>query len=391
MFNERAFIAQVERANPEELASLLIRPSLEEEKALRAHLGDERYLRMHSLALKRKVTRSVAEETKGNVVVIHGIMGAELSVATGGNGDLTWVNAFRIIRGWLDRLRLAPDGRSEAEPKFTVTASSIMKRYYGEMLLSLGGQKWNVKDFFFDWRKDIDLAADSLNLKLGTWFEKDKPFHIVAHSMGGLVARTFIKKYPQRWKPGSESGRLIMLGTPNHGSFAIPQVMTGVEALVRKLARLDLRHNRVALVNVFNTFVGSYQMLPSPTEMNEIVALYDSGTYSKFGVSVSQTHLDTARTHHEWLKDAVDPKRMIYVAGYNQATVSGISDWTRLNETEGYMMTRDGDGRVPHKLGLLKAPDGTQVRITAPPGETFAPGASVWLTLPPERCRALGS
>ena len=228
MFNERAFISQVERANPEELASLLIRPSLQEERALRAHLGDERYQRMHSMALKRKVTRGTAATRKGNVVVIHGIMGAELSVSSGGPGDLTWVNAFRILRGWLDRLRLTDDGRSDANPKFTVTATGIMKRYYGEMLLALSAN-WNVKDFYFDWRKDLDLAADSLNAKLGSSFEDGAPVHIVAHSMGGLVARTFIKKYPDRWRTmwdnkgnGSAGGRLVMLGTPNQGSFAIP-------------------------------------------------------------------------------------------------------------------------------------------------------------------------
>src|SRR3569832_778515 len=74
MFNERAFISQVERANPEELANLLIRPSLQEEKALRAHLGDERYQRMHSMALKRKVTRGATATRKGNVVEFHVIL-----------------------------------------------------------------------------------------------------------------------------------------------------------------------------------------------------------------------------------------------------------------------------------------------------------------------------
>src|ERR1044072_193315 len=227
MFNERAFISEVERANPEELAQLLIRPSLEEEKALRAHLGDERYQRMHSMALKRKVSRSLTDKQKGNVVVIHGIMGAELSVSSGGAGDLTWVNAFRILRGWLDRLRLSDDGRSEANSKFTVTASGIMKRYYGEMLLKLS-DNWNVKDFYFDWRKDLDLAADSLNANIGSWFDNDAPVHIVAHSMGGLVSRTFFKKYPNRWGTmwdkkgnGKAGGRLIMLGTRHQGSLAI--------------------------------------------------------------------------------------------------------------------------------------------------------------------------
>ena len=368
MFDERAFIAKVERANPEELANLLIRPSLEEEKALRAHLGDERYLRMHSMALTQKVSRSVTEKPKGNVVVIHGIMGAELSVSSGGAGDLTWVNRLRIFRGWLDRLRLTDDGRTEANSKFTVTASGIMKRYYGEMILKLG-QNWNVKDFYFDWRKDLELAADSLNLKLGDWFDKDQPVHIVAHSMGGLVARTFINKYPERWRSmwdrehnGMNGGRLIMLGTPNYGSFAIPQVMTGVEGLVRKLAVLDIRHNVRDLLNTFNTFVGSYQMLPSPEVMTSIANLYDAGTYTKFNVTVSQQHLTRAKQHHEWLKAAVDPVRMVYVAGYDQPTFSDVSDWNRLDSTKGYAMTLDGDGRVPHRLGLLKAPDGTTVR-----------------------------
>lgn len=364
MFNERAFISQVEKANPEELANLLIRPSLQEEKALRVHLGDERYQRMHSMALKRRVSRSADAQQKGNVVVIHGIMGAELSVSSGGAGDLTWVNAFRILRGWLDRLRLSDDGRSEANSKFTVTASGTMKRYYGEMLLKLSGN-WNVKDFYFDWRKDLDLAADSLNANLGSWFDNDAPVHIVAHSMGGLVSRTFIKKYPNRWRTmwdqkgnGKAGGRLIMLGTPNLGSFAIPQVITGLEGLVRKLARLDLRHDRQELLETFNSFVGSYQMMPSSEEMSNIAPLYNSGTYSKFNVNVPQQHLTRALNHHQWLKDAIDFDRMIYVAGYDQPTYSDISDWNKLDSTKGYQMTLDGDGRVTHRLGLLKSADG---------------------------------
>jgi iron(III) transport system ATP-binding protein len=40
---------------------------------------------------------------------------------------------------------------------------------------------------------------------------------------------------------------------------------------------------------------------------------------------------------------------------------------------------------------LVEASDGTQLRITAAPDDRFTPGASVWLTLPPERCRALVS
>jgi iron(III) transport system ATP-binding protein len=38
---------------------------------------------------------------------------------------------------------------------------------------------------------------------------------------------------------------------------------------------------------------------------------------------------------------------------------------------------------------IVEVADGTQLRITAAPGLNLAPGAAVWLLLPPERCRAL--
>lgn len=366
MFNERDFIAQVEAASTKELAELLLSPTLEQEKVLRAHLGDDRYQRMHSMALKRSLamkrsaTRGGAAEPRGRVVVIHGIMGAELSVSSGGNGDLTWVNAFRVMRGWLDRLRLDPTGRREANDKFRVTASGIMKRYYGEMLLSLS-ERWDVQAFWFDWRKDLNLAADALNTKINEWFGNDTPVHIVAHSMGGLAARTFIANYPNRWRTmwddksnGALGGRLVMLGTPNMGSFAIPQVMTGLEGLVRKLALLDVRHSVNELLETFNTFVGSYQMLPSPDAAPNVEQLYNAGTYAPFKVTVSQQHLDDARAHHRKLASTVDANRMLYVAGYDQPTFSEITDYRKLDSVDGYKVTMNGDGRVPHALGLLK-------------------------------------
>lgn len=369
MFNERAFITRVEMADTEELIGILEHPTVAEEKALRAHLGDDRYQRMHGMALKRAVTRSVRRQPKGNVVVIHGIMGAELSVSSGGDGDLTWVNAFRIMRGWLARLRLSDDGREDYSPVFKVRASGIMKRYYGELLLSLA-ENWNVRAFWFDWRKDLQLAADELNTQVGSWFGGSAPVHIVAHSMGGLVARTFAKKYRARWETmwdqgeankraaGTAGGRLVMLGTPNHGSFAIPQVVTGIDGLVKKLALLDMRHTRRGLLETLNSFVGSYQMLPSPLLLKPMERLYQSGTYG--GYNIPQRHLDNALRHHGFLSDAIDEQRMIYVAGFDQPTYNNIKinpstgAFLPLDDDESYDITLDGDGRVPHALGELK-------------------------------------
>ena len=48
----------------------------------------------------------------------------------------------------------------------------------------------------------------------------------------------------------------------------------------------------------------------------------------------------------------IDPQRMVYVAGCRRATFSGMTI-VAPGEFE-YKLTLDGDGRVPHELGLLK-------------------------------------
>jgi pimeloyl-ACP methyl ester carboxylesterase len=344
--DERAFIAQLESAGPERFAEMLVRPSAAEEQALRAYLGDERYQRLHSMALRRSVSRA-APDKRPNVVVIHGIMGAELAALdASGAQDPIWLKLLRIVTGRFERLRLGEDGRTSP---YDVRATGILKRHYGELLLSLS-QRWNVRAFWFDWRKDLNLAAAELQAQLSGWFGDDAPFDIVAHSMGGLVARTFIRNYPGRWETAAR--RLIMLGTPNHGSFAIPQVITGAEPIVRKLALLDPYHSRAALLDILNTFPGSFQMLPSPLRLPEMARLYEPRTWGE--LNVPERHLAAARRHHEELSGVVDPGRMIYIAGYNQPTFSGIADWERMDAAEGYLMTRDGDGRVTHELGKLE-------------------------------------
>jgi pimeloyl-ACP methyl ester carboxylesterase len=368
MFDERAFIAKVESSDTDKLTEYLKRPTLEEEKALRAHLGDARYQRMHSMALRKSnassYSRGVSPTPQKNVVVIHGIMGGELTTMNrSGSGEQVWVKAFRIMRGWLSRLRLNDDGSAEYDSDYDVHASGIMKRYYGELLLKLSINA-NVRAFWFDWRKDLQVAANDLDAKINGWFS-DQPVHLVAHSMGGLVARTFIKKFPKRWETmkgegqgpdGMElGGRLVMLGTPNYGSFSIPQVLTGIEGLVKKLTMLDFRHDSAQLLEVFNSFVGTYQMLPSPFKMKDMEKLYNAGIYPNS--TVMQRHLDNAKRHHDFLRDVIDAERMIYIAGSDQPTFNDINDFNKLGSLDSYNVTRKGDGRVPHELGLL---DGVQ-------------------------------
>jgi len=368
-FDEMSFIAELESAQPKQLAQMLLNPTAREEKILRVYLGDARYRAMHAAALAQAQSRAL-RQPRGNVVVIHGIMGGELTAhagsQSGGASTLAqqiWVKLARLISGQFGWLALNAAGDAELDRTHRIEATGILKSYYGELLLSLS-RNWNVCAFWYDWRKSLDEAATLLHRKLIEWFES-APVHLVAHSMGGLVARTFINRYPDHWKKlwddnnGRAGGRLVMLGTPNHGAFIIPQIFTGAESLLRKLAFVDLSHSLDDIVTVANTFIGAYQMLPSPFVPGggAFKPLYQAPTYK--GAKVSQTHLDTALRHHEILQETVDPARMIYVAGYDQPTYDGIKDWGAFVDRnakkarKAYSVTLAGDGRVPHSLGLL--------------------------------------
>lgn len=362
MVDTYQLLHQIESANTDELIQILLQASSEEERILRSYFGDEPYERLRLLALKSHDLARGVNPSSGNIVVIHGILGGELSaIDRRGTQKQVWLKLPQIVQGHLTWLRLDDAGRAEFHPECDVRASGILKRYYGALLLSLA-QNWTVRAFWFDWRKDVKLAADELRAKISNWFGDEAPVHLVAHSMGGLVARAFMKRHPQRWKTmwdgqtnGKTGGRLVMLGTPNHGSFEIPQVMVGLNQTVRSCALIDLRHNLETLLQVFNSFPGVYQMLPSPFAIDVAQSLYEAKRYGN--LNISQRHLDEAYHHHEWMREIADPSRMIYIAGDNQITLNGVQDLNRLQDTHAYTATLQGDGTVSHELGLLQTSD----------------------------------
>jgi len=239
--DERAFIQQLERADIAQFARMISRPSIEEEEILVSYLGEERYARLHERSLQRNLKR--AEETPlGNVVVLHGIMGAEISeVDRGQPRAAIWPDALRLVGGGLKRLELDPEGIAPAHAGDDCGATGILKRYYGELLLTLA-ERWHTRAFHFDWRKPLATTAKDLAAQLAHWFPPGAPVHFVAHAMGGLVARAFIADDHERWKrmekglEDNSGGRLIMLGTPNHGTYGAARMLTGLDPVVRRLA-----------------------------------------------------------------------------------------------------------------------------------------------------------
>src|SRR5690606_876381 len=121
----------------------------------------------------------------GNVVFLHGITGSDLAVSENqGRSKDVWVQITRLVLGGIADLRLAADGRHEANRALRVLPIGVNKRFYGRAVLALRAH-WNVEPFAYDWRKDIDEASDELAALIERRFGHE-PVHLVAHSMGGL-------------------------------------------------------------------------------------------------------------------------------------------------------------------------------------------------------------
>ena len=334
--------------NTDEARNALLRLSPQGRSEIEARLGTAAVARMY------RATRRVRGALLGRVVVIHGIMGGKLaSVDATGDEDLVWVNYLRLVAGRISDFALDSNGES-LDPGISIVTKGLLDEYM-PLVFELS-QRWRVLPFAFDWRLDIDNSAAVLNRAIRQW-ANGEPVHIVAHSMGGLVSRRFMQKFPETWQAMKDpfdlkrGGRLIMLGTPNKGSFAISFVLTGKEKLLKKLALFDLKHDMKDLLETVNTFPGSYQMLPSPrlNPGDDRLRLFDAATWG--GFPVPQKYLELGGRFQEEMDQVQDPDRLVYVAGYNQPTPSRIRVDGPGNFS--YQETLDGDGRVPHELGLL--------------------------------------
>lgn len=328
---------------------ILLRMPKEEQDQLRDELGERDFNQVYISA--RRLRRG---KKKGRVILLNGIMGALLDVEKRRKVQRVWTNYWRFFSGRLADLELNLNG-GPARDDVLVRAVGLHRKYYLPMLLELD-REWHVKPFAYDWREDIAKSAHRLAEEVKT-FGNGEPVHLVGHSMGGLVSRCFISLYPELWKSMADpnglekGGRLVMLGTPNHGSYAIPLALSGGEKLVKILALLDRKHDLRELLGILNTFPGSYQMLPSP-----LVDLPDDHAElfkrDKWGsLPIHESLLDKATDFHRSIASVVDPERFTYVAGYDRETPFRIRIGSAGRFT--YQHTQEGDGRVPHELGLL--------------------------------------
>lgn len=193
-----------------------------------------------------------ARTGKRPVIVIPGILGTELINSK--TGETVWPSAFRTSD---DGLPISPNlgaNRDDLVPGKileTVRLARVVPEVYvyRDLLDSFrryaGYREGNWENpgpdgdrdtfyiFAYDWRRDNVANARELVQRIQRLKERlqrpDLKFNIVAHSMGGLIAR-YAAMYGDSdlppdgvaihptWKGAAHIGKIVMIGTPNEGS-----------------------------------------------------------------------------------------------------------------------------------------------------------------------------
>ncbi|MCP2004629.1 UNVERIFIED_ORG: CHAT domain-containing protein/pimeloyl-ACP methyl ester carboxylesterase [Buttiauxella agrestis ATCC 33320] len=190
---------------------------------------------------------------KPAVFILPGILGSNLKA-----GDRRIWLGPRLING-LDELSYEKGSEDNVEP------DGAVGMVYEDLIKYLEATH-EVSVFAFDWRVPMELEAErlgiavenALNARTGT----RQPVRMLAHSMGGLLARTMLLRCPQVWSRmmADPQARLLMLGTPNGGSWAPMQVLSGDDTFGNSLAFIGAPFSPQKSRKLMATFPGFIQL-----------------------------------------------------------------------------------------------------------------------------------
>jgi len=265
--------------------------------------------------LKRIFEFSTSENFQTPVIVIHGAFGARIRNTQ--SKEEIWPGS-NLLFGNFDDLALNIDPKTLQPNLGNTEAYALFDKvgnydFYGKILKTLqhaGGYiegklgQVNPKNthpyyvFVYDWRQDIAINAaqldDFIEQIRRDYKNPSLKVDIVAHSMGGLVTRYFMRygrkdvlsntSFHPDFSGGKKLRKVILVGTPNLGSISgLQYFLTGYSVGLGSINS-----------DILATMPGAYQLLPNP-ERNWMITpagkkadvkLYNVKTWREFKWSV---------------------------------------------------------------------------------------------------------
>lgn len=277
---------------------------------------------------------------KRPVIVIPGILGTELINSK--TGETVWPSAFRTSQ---EGLPISPDLASNHDDLVpgkiveTVKLARLLPEVYvyRDLLVALrryAGYRdgdWNnpaadgYEDTFYvfpyDWRQDnVSNARElirriaQLKLKLG---RPELKFNIVAHSMGGLIAR-YAAMYGDAdlpagdgpiqptWLGAAHISKIVMIGVPNEGSADAFSTLVEGYSITEGLRRRVPLLNKLTAEDVVKT-PSVFQLMPHRQAVKFLdenlqpltIDLYDQEVWKRYGWSVIYSSPEFRRHYTE--------------------------------------------------------------------------------------------
>ncbi|MFH1111899.1 MAG: hypothetical protein V1712_02410 [Patescibacteria group bacterium] len=335
------------------------------------------------------------------VVFLPGIMGSPLY-----NGDEEiWVDQWRLVKwgdSFLDVLQLADNGIDPYSPAYHIQTTpfpggpkcdaalaELPLKKYKKLIDTLEHRGYKLDNwdatshegknlfvFTYDWRKSLKDLADSLSAYLDsvTKWTGANQVRLVAHSYGGLVAKSYAAYYSE-----NNLEQVTFLGTPHLGAPEIAHTqLTG--AIVNW--QLALAANKGEIKKLAKNFPSCYQLMPSEqyfnlninnglsvglelyrgyisTNLNEVLDYYASKnhwlTASHDGsLEFNSTLIEESEDILAYIwQRPIDTAHIFNIAGYSLPTIGEVTpfpkDFSQIIRMEGtpYQYNLNGDGTVP--------------------------------------------
>lgn len=360
-------------------------------------------------------------ENQPPVVLIHGILGSKLRDDT--SGQEVWLGPLRkLLFSSYEDLALAIDPQTleplpDHRQAFAITDQAAGTDFYGRIIQTLaeaggyaeGTPGTAVTDdrrryyvFLYDWRQDNVKSAARLNQFIEQirrdHADPDLKVDIVAHSMGGLVTRYFLRygeedvlddnEFPVNLWGRERVRRVILLGTPNLGSAnSVGAFIAGQKVGLRRIP-----------TEVLATMPSVYQLFPHPLVADWMVTtdgrplkrdLFDANLWRRFEWSVFDPVV-IARIKSRFDDPAEGAARVATLQAYFAKRIERARRfvWSltvELTETPWELVVFGGDCELTPARLVVEEVDGDSV-IRLNPNEIAEPVPGIdyeWLMLEP--------
>ena len=216
-----------------------------------------------------------------------------------------------------------------------------------------------------------------------------QPVRIVAHSMGGVLARTMALECPKVWERmmAHPTARLLMLGTPNGGSWAPMQCLSGDDSFGNTLVAFGAPFQDHAARTMMAQFPGFLQ-LQAGLVKDDPRGLAKSETWA----DLAKKDLEQVRQHNWWHSDERQLNAYKWGVPKQEVLDAAVELRRRLDEQRDKQLgawsrkaalvighakfTPDGYELGPEGLVYLNATDAGDGRVTR--ASAMLPGVPTW-------------